>query len=104
MIYYDKNTKIIGEIEDYNKNNNWTKINNELYYYKFFNFNELIGEYLAKYLNLDSVHNKLAIKNNTLYLLCARGKKCWHRTKKLPHLTARERFRVYKYWITYSSP
>ena len=81
MIYYDKNTNIIGKIKkvdnstlseipfaDISKWSNWTVINNNLYYYKLFNFNELIGEYLCKYLGLDSVHNELVIKDKELYL------------------------------------
>ena len=82
MICYTDKTKIIGKMEaldeatiskintiDNNNWNNWTMINNELYYYKLFNFNELIGEYLCKYLGLDSVHNELSIESRTLYLV-----------------------------------
>lgn len=51
--------------------NNWTKIDNKLYYFKPFNFNELIGEYLCNFNELECVHNEIGLNeaSNKLYLL-----------------------------------
>lgn len=73
MITITNQTKVLGNIyEDdictHNTFFNTITYNNKIYYYKAFNFNELIGEYLCRYLDLDCVHNELAFKNNILYL------------------------------------
>lgn len=48
---------------------NWTKLNNDWYYYKEFNFYEILGEYLAKSINLKTVHNIIGINKNQIEII-----------------------------------